>query len=200
MAPPDEDGLTRVSLTGTGEACYVELWQQDCSPMARLFYAVAVWLSCERPACGQGGAPASSGGPGLAHYSMRAFPCRGVPEWPGAGTAVPGVPRGVRCHVYAPHGGAGGIVTPATVEPDPAGYPYCDNPRGMRWVASATPRVQAWWCSVCGERWWFTVMCPCPQPLLDELAGEAVARSLLRELITLSGEALGSLMGSCGHG
>jgi hypothetical protein len=42
--------------------------------------------------------------------------------------------------------------------PEPGGWPYCEASGGVTRVACASPKVQAWWCSVCEGRWWFC--CP----------------------------------------
>jgi transposase-like protein len=76
---------------------------------------------------------------------------------------------------------------------DPGGCPYCDATSGVTRVACDSPKVQAWWCSVCEGTWWFSVVNPRPaRSFLEQLTASVeltAARLALREIITLADQA-----------
>jgi transposase-like protein len=66
--------------------------------------------------------------------------------------------------------------------------PYCGETSGVQ-STPAPPSVQAWSCTACRTDWAITVVNP--QPYFDRLAATvelAVARSVLRQVITLADE------------
>jgi hypothetical protein len=83
-------------------------------------------------------------------------------------------------------------VTTVTSTTDEA-CPYCGETSGVASTPGTSPRVKAWSCTACRTDWAITVVNP--QPYFDHLAATVeqlgVTRSVLRQLIRLSGDAPG---------
>jgi hypothetical protein len=71
--------------------------------------------------------------------------------------------------------------------------PYCRGTDGVQPITGTSPVVQAWSCTACRTNWAITTVNP--QPYLDRLGATVeqlgATRSVLRQLIMLSGEAPG---------
>jgi transposase-like protein len=68
--------------------------------------------------------------------------------------------------------------------------PYCGDTLGVAPTPGTSPRVKAWSCTLCRTDWAITVVNS--QPYFDRLAATvelAVARSVLRQVITLADDA-----------
>ncbi|MGH3815685.1 MAG: hypothetical protein ACRDUV_25080 [Pseudonocardiaceae bacterium] len=82
---------------------------------------------------------------------------------------------------------SGPATGPAGIDP----CPYCGTTTGVQSITGASPRVRAWSCA-CRTDWAITVVDP--RLFLDQLTATvelAVARSVLREIITLADQVLG---------
>jgi ribosomal protein L37AE/L43A len=80
---------------------------------------------------------------------------------------------------------------PVRADIDPC--PYCGATTGVRPMAGTSPGVSAWSCAVCGTQW--AISSVRRQPYCDRLAAAVQrlggARSILREVIALTGETPG---------
>jgi hypothetical protein len=83
-------------------------------------------------------------------------------------------------------------VTTVTGTTDEA-CPYCGDTSGVAPTPGTSPRVKAWSCTLCRTDWAITVVNP--QPYCDRLAATieqlGAARSILREIVILAGDADG---------
>jgi hypothetical protein len=74
------------------------------------------------------------------------------------------------------------------VSTDPLGVdpcPSCGITSGVQVITETPPKVQAWSCAVCRTEWAATLVNPHVRPWLEQLAEDAAAHAVLREVLAL---------------